>query len=217
MPTLRTVRAQVSDFEEMSIKYIPRSQIKFWKDNPRKNDKAAVKLADLIRKNGLKSPVNIWDKNMTAYKGNTTLKALDLIKSQGARDGDHPSIRPIVAGKDFNVPVIKHQFASEEDAKVYGLSDNKASEYAEWDEDILAQMMGAKSMTPHLTGTGFEEKEIQGILWMPDRGRLDRNEETDKGMLGKIQIFCRPEDKEELYGILLQWAADCGFQDVVVK
>lgn len=185
----------------LEIVYVQRKQIKLWKDNPRKNDKAAIELAELIRKNGLRSPVNLWEKNMTAYKGNTTLKALDLVNGN----------------QDYEVPVILHAFKGEDEAKAYGLSDNKASEFAEWDEDVLAQMMGSKTMQPLLAATGFREKEIQNILWLPDGSRFDKHEETDSGMLSKIQIFCAPEDKDALMEVLRSWAPDCGFQNVVIK
>lgn len=200
MPKLREPENRVQDPAELKIEYILRSRIHLWKDNPRKNDKAAVELAALIRQNGLRSPVNVWRKNMTAYKGNTTLKALDLINGKN----------------DYQVPVIFHYFPSEAAAKAYGLSDNKASEFAEWDEDLLAQMMSSKTMEPLLGTTGFKEKEISSILWIPDKDRLNR-EETDSGMLGKLQLFCRPEDKEEITNLLRDWAESSGFQDIIIK
>ncbi len=57
---------------KMAVVYLPRKQIKFWEDNPRRNDKAAPKLAELIRKNGLKSPLALWKKTNVVYKGRIT-------------------------------------------------------------------------------------------------------------------------------------------------
>ncbi len=186
---------------KMAVVYVPRSKIKFWEENPRRNDKAAPKLAELIRKNGLKSPLSLWKKNNVVYKGNTTLKALDLLNG----------------GKNYDVPCLLHDFKDEAAAIAYGLSDNKASEFAEWDEDILANMLASKSLKPNLGATGFETKEIANLTWTPHDERLDRTEDTDAGMSAKIQIFCRPEDKEEVLELLRGWAEESGFEDVVVK
>lgn len=195
MAELRTSSAK------MSLVYVPRNQIKFWAGNPRRNDKAAPRLAELIRKNGMKSPLVLWKKNMVVYKGNTTLKALDLLNE----------------GKNYEVPCLLQDFKDEAAAVAYGLSDNKASEFAEWDEDILADMLASKSLKPNLEATGFQTKEIANLLWLPDDSRLDKVTDTDEGMSAKIQIFCQSEDKEAVMEILRSWAEDSGFENVVVK
>ncbi len=198
----KTMPAVLKKANELQITYVPRKQIKFWKNNPRKNDRAAARVADLIRQRGMRSPINLWAKNMTVYKGNTTLKALDLIHGT----------------QDYEVPCILHQFTSEAEAEAYGLSDNKASEFAEWDDDILAGLLASKDMKPFLAGTGFQEKEIANLLWIPDEARMSKVEETDSGMSARIMVFQVPlTDKEEIMQILKEWAANSGFEGIVIK
>ena len=143
MPTLKSkppVSAEPAD-TQLQIVYISRTNIKFWEDNPRRNDKAALEVAEIIRQNGMKSPINLWKKDYVVYKGNTSLKALDLLHKAGVK------VKGIkYDGKEWFVPVILHEFASQEDANKYGLADNKAGEFSEWDDDLLANMMSNKKM-----------------------------------------------------------------------
>jgi len=196
----------------LSITYLARSAINFWKENPRRNDKAAREVAELIEKNGFKSPINLWKKDMVVYKGNTSLKALDLLHAAGKK----------IRGIDYkngvpHIPVILHDFADKEAAVKYGLADNKASEFAEWDDDILAGLLASKSMRNDLAATGFTEKDVANLNWEPDQTRLKNIKETDEGMLAKIVIHCKPEDKEQISALLSEWAEGSGFEGVIVK
>ncbi len=137
---------------EMKVDYVPIDSVKLWTENPRKNEKAAPQLAELIKEHGIKSPLVVWRKDKTIYKGNTTYKALKLLGWQ-------------------NVPVIFHDFPSKAAATAYGIADNKASEYAGWDTEILAGIMRSESFTAHTktreglkAATGFSERSIAKLF-----------------------------------------------------
>lgn len=208
MATLKTAPVETS----LAITYVARDKINFWADNPRRNDKAALEVSTLILKNGMKSPINLWKKDMVVYKGNTSLKALDLLHKAGKRI---VGIRYI--GNVPHIPVILHEFTDKEAAVKYGLADNKASEFAEWDDDILAGLLASKSMRSDLSATGFTEKDVANLNWEPDKTRLRDIKETDAGMLAKIVVHCKPEDKEGISALLSEWAEGSGFEGVIVK
>lgn len=127
------------------VKVVPIDSVKLWSENPRKNDKAVNKLAKILKKHGIKSPLVVWEKNNTIYKGNTTWKAA---KQAGFK----------------SIPVAFVHFPSKEAAHAYALADNKASEWTDWDHDILTKMMSSNSFQRiDLSTTGFTEKEIKSL------------------------------------------------------
>jgi hypothetical protein len=137
---------------EMRIEYVDIDTIHLWKENPRKNEKAAPQVAQLIEEHGIKSPLVVWRKDRTIYKGNTTYKALRLLNWK-------------------MVPVIFHDFPTKAAATAYGIADNKASEYAGWDREVLAGIMKSDALVKHAGDaegmkrtTGFSEREIDGIF-----------------------------------------------------
>ena len=128
------------------VKILPLKSIKLWKDNPRKNEKSSEKLAELLKKHGVRTPVVVWKKDMTIYKGNTTFKACKLAGIK-------------------TIPVILADFTSKSAAVAYALADNKASEWAEWDDQILKQLLESKEMVnlDLAVHTGFSEKELNAF------------------------------------------------------
>lgn len=112
---------------KFSIKETPIKEIKLWKENPRKNDEAVPKLMEIIKEHGVRSPIVAWSKNKTIYKGNTTYKACLKLGLK-------------------TVPVIFAEFKSEADAIAYAVADNKASEWAEWDDNVLVKLLTDRKM-----------------------------------------------------------------------
>lgn len=133
------------------IKKVPIDSVTPWKDNPRKNDKAVPRLMKLLETHGQITPIVVWTKTGDIYKGNTTWKAL---KKLGAK----------------KVLVLFYNFQSKAEATAYAISDNKASEWSEWDDDVLRKLMSDSKMSS-LAGsnediemlTGFNEKEYLSL------------------------------------------------------
>jgi hypothetical protein len=190
---------------DMVVQWVPRSKLNFWKENPRKNDAAAKELAESIRIQGMQTPIVVWTKDMCVYKGNTTLKALDIINKW----------RPGAA--DYNVPCLMRNWASKAEATAYGLADNRLGENSEWDKDKLILLTSSESMKPLLTYTGFKEKDLNALGWMPNLKRMNDIDETDEGMAGIVKVQCKPEDAADIKATLAAWAKDCGYENVRVK
>lgn len=104
--------------------------------NPRVNDNAVDKVANSIREFGFKSPI-IIDEHNVIICGHTRLKAA---KKLGLKE----------------VPVIVARDLTDEQIKAYRLVDNKVSELAEWNEELLKLELGELG---DLREFGFEELE----------------------------------------------------------
>ena len=130
---------------------LPVSKVKLWKENPRRNEVAIHKLEAIIKIHGVRSPLVVWKKNMTVYKGNTTLKAC---MNLGIKE----------------IPVVLADFADEKSAIAYAIADNKASEWAEWDDKILVNLLTDRKMlnTEGLQASlGFGETEFKSLIAPP--------------------------------------------------
>lgn len=88
-----------------------------YEKNPRKNDKAVTYVANSIKEFGFKVPL-VVDGHMTVICGHTRLKAAKKL------------------GID-KVPCVIADDLTEEQIKAFRLADNKVSEQAEWDFDLL--------------------------------------------------------------------------------
>jgi hypothetical protein len=129
------------------IEVVPIDSVRLWGDNPRKNDKAVKRLQKILKVHGQVTPIVVWRKDGTIRKGNTTWKSM---KANG----------------DKTIAVLFKDFKSEADATAYAIADNKSSEFAEWDDNILAKLMESAELTSEhdLESLGFTEKEMASIL-----------------------------------------------------
>lgn len=90
-----------------------------YENNPRKNDEAVDAVAESIKQCGYIAPI-ILDENGVILAGHTRYKALQKLGYEKA-----------------NVIVVKG--LSEEQKRKYRILDNKTSELAGWDYDLLAE------------------------------------------------------------------------------
>jgi len=132
------------------IKVVDIDSIQPWKKNPRKNEKAIDKLAILLKTHGQRTPVVVWGEEYEIYKGNTTWFAM---KKAGFKQ----------------IAVAFANFSSEKDAIAYAISDNKASEWADWDNTTLAELLQGEDFIGMKSGeiskiTGFADKDLKGLL-----------------------------------------------------
>ena len=86
-------------------------------NNPRQNEEAVDKVASSIKKFGFKVPI-VVDKDNEIITGHTRLKAS---KKLGLKE----------------VPTIVAEDLTPAEVKAFRIADNKVSEYATWDIDLL--------------------------------------------------------------------------------
>lgn len=165
------------------VKLISLDKLKLWQDNPRKNDEGVPKLMKLLKTHGIRSPIVVWKNDMTIYKGNTTYKAA---KKLGWK----------------HLPVALVDFKSKAAAAAYGIADNKSSEFSEWDDELLIEMLSSEMMEKFHGITGFEETELNGLLMHPDLSKLTKIKEETSGLKAIMKIMCKPEKKKEVVEFL---------------
>lgn len=128
-------------------------------------------------------------------------KNLDAIKGSLARFGQQ---KPIVVSKDLVViagngtleaarqlnwktlQVIKSELTGS-DITAYGISDNRTSELAEWDDEALNKVLeGLKLENFDLGSIGFDDKDLERLFPKFDAGSIDDQGKLDE----KKKIIC---------------------------
>lgn len=125
----------------MQIEKIQVGKLIPYENNPRKNDKAVIKVANSIREFGFINPI-VVDKNNVVVAGHTRLKAALKLKMD-------------------SVPCIRVDVLSDEQVKAFRLADNKLAELAEWDADFLEKEL-ADIVDIDMSDFGFEALGDEG-------------------------------------------------------
>lgn len=102
---------------ELKIEYVDIDSIKPYENNPRHNEEAIPYVMNSIKEFGFKNPI-IIDKNNVIIAGHTRLESA---KRLGMKE----------------VPIIHADDLTEEQVKAFRLADNKVSEKAEWNFELL--------------------------------------------------------------------------------
>lgn len=123
------------------------SEITPYENNPRRNDDAVEYVANSIREFGWKVPIVI-DRDGVIIAGHTRYKAAQKL------------------GYD-TVPCIMADDLTPEQVKAYRLADNKVSEFAEWDFDLLAAELDEIDLD--MSEFGFEPEDLDESEEIPDR------------------------------------------------
>ena len=162
------------------------NDIKPYEKNSRKNDNAVKYVVNSIKKFGFKSPIVI-DKNNVIVCGHTRYKASKKLGLE-------------------KVPCIVADDLTDEQIKAYRLADNKVSELAEWDIDLLGEELDdifnidMSDFGFDLTEEEEEETEIiedevpqevepvakQGDIWQLGRHRLMCGNSLDQCDIDKL-------------------------------
>ena len=128
----------------MEIVYKKLNEIKPYEKNPRKNDEAVEYVANSIKEFGFKVPIVI-DKSGIIVAGHTRYKAS---KKLGLEE----------------VPCVIADDLTDEQIKAFRLADNKVSEKAKWNKDLL--MAEIMDLNIDMSDFGFEEEkeeeEVEG-------------------------------------------------------
>ena len=127
--------------EEIVYKKV--SELKLNPNNPRKNDDAVDVIAKSIEKYGFKNPL-IIDENNVVWCGNTRLKASKKLKLK-------------------EVPCIVASDLTEEQIRELALIDNKSSEIADWDYDLLKEELNVLDLSDFDLSWGIIDEEDVNI------------------------------------------------------
>ena len=161
--------------------------IKPYEKNPRKNDSAVDAVANSIREFGFRVPVVI-DKDGVIVCGHTRYKAAKKLKLD-------------------TVPCVIADDLTEEQIKAYRLADNKVSELAEWDIDLLGEELDG-IFDIDMSDFGFdlseEEEKIEVIEDEVPEEVEPVAKQGDIWQLGRHRLMCGDStsvtDVEKLMG-----------------
>ncbi len=171
------------EVKEMNIKdVIP------YEKNPRKNDEAVKYVAQSIKEFGFKVPIVI-DKDNVIVAGHTRLKAAKKLGLE-------------------TVPCIVADDLSEEQIKAFRLADNKVSEKAEWDFDLLNLELG-DILSIDMSCLGFdmnlieEEPEIEEDDYEVEVPSEPKAKLGDIYQLGNHRLMCGSSTDVEMVNKLI--------------
>lgn len=152
------------------------SEIIPYANNPRNNEAAVNAVANSIREFGFKSPIVI-DKNKVVVCGHTRLLAA---KKLGLKE----------------VPCVMADDLTDEQIKAYRLADNKVSELASWDLDLLKiEMDGIEDIDMSLFGfddVSEDDDEPAEIIEddVPEAPEIAKTKKGDIYILGEHRLMC---------------------------
>lgn len=128
----------------MNIQTIDIKDLKPYEKNPRKNDDAVKYVAESIKQFGFKVPIVI-DKDNVIVAGHTRYKACKKLGIE-------------------QVPCVIADDLTDEQIKAFRIADNKVSEYAEWDYELLDEELSDIidiDMSDFAFDLDFEDEEIE--------------------------------------------------------
>lgn len=166
------------------IVYKKTSELKLNAKNPRKNDTAVETVVKSIQEFGFKNPL-IVDSTGTVWCGNTRLKAARKLGIE-------------------EVPCIVADDLTEEQIRKLALIDNKSSEIAEWDFELLKDELADLDMDEFDLDWGIDEalgieKEVEEDDFDVDEAIPDEPKAKlgDIYILGEHRLMCGDSTKEE--------------------
>lgn len=144
---------------KLKIKYVNIKDLKMNKKNPRKNEGAVDKVAKSITEFGFANPILIDDKN-TIIAGHTRLKAASKL------------------GLD-QVPTVKLSHLTPAQANALMIADNKLNELAEWDDELLKELLHELPETLDVEALGFDLDEIEKMIGVGTSENFDEAQEDE--------------------------------------
>lgn len=184
---------------ELKIEYINIAKLIPYINNPRINDNAVDKVAASIKEFGFKNPIIIDNENVIVA-GHTRMLAS---RKLGLKE----------------VPVIKADDLSEKQIKAFRIADNKTSEFAEWDMELLEiELEGLDDIF-----TGFDAAEFDDIMGIDKEVEEDDFEvevpDEPKSKLGEIyqlgrhRLMCGDSTTDDIELLMNGNKADMLFTD----
>ena len=128
----------------MKIDIIPIEEVIPYARNPRKNEDAISKVASSLQEFGFRQPI-VVDNDNVVIAGHTRLLAAKRLGMERV---------PIHTAKDL----------SDAQIQAYRITDNRSSQEAEWDEDLLRIELGdLRDQDFNLALTAFDEDELERL------------------------------------------------------
>lgn len=205
----------VSRKNDSAAEWVHVDELDPWEKNPRKNDEAAPKLAKLIVKLGFGSALLAWIDPETGRKqiigGHTRKKAVQILQrklpecSKPQRAKWHPdAIRTAETGM---LPVRVRTDLTPAQAHQLAVADNKANEFAKWDEEALIEVLSEFSL-PDVADLGFDASKLDKMA--DDLYGLG-SDEAEVKLDTSFQVVITVENEDDQLAVI-GWAQDNGYK-----
>lgn len=149
----------------MKVKLVQIEKVIPYARNPRKNQGAIGKVAGSIKEFGWQQPI-VVDSEMVVIAGHTRLAAAQSLSMD-------------------KVPIVVAENLSPSQVKAYRLADNRVSQEAEWDDELLSlELQDLLEKNYNLDLLGFNEDEIENLN---DNINFEAGSEIDQGRLDKLE------------------------------
>lgn len=159
----------------MKIKQVAINEVIPYARNPRKNTDAITKVAASLKEYGWQQPI-VVDKEMVVIAGHTRLEAARKLGME-------------------NVPVQIADNLTDAQVKAYRIADNRVSQEAEWDIDLLKIELGdLDDLDFDLLLTGFDDDELNAMLV----------EAVEEGLTDDDEVPAAPENPISVLGDIWQ-------------
>ena len=170
---------------KLQIVYMQIADLKPYKFNPRKNEKAIGVVCESIKEFGFLIPV-VVDQNKELICGHTRIESAKIL---GITE----------------IPTIQVEHLTEPQIRAFRLMDNKSTEYATWNVVLLKPEFEFLQDKIDLSKTGFKEAEIHKIMdptTLDSKGDTPGKYQIEQGrvyVLGNHRIICGDSTKEETF------------------
>jgi len=159
----------------MDIQTVGIDEVVPYAKNPRKNDAAVDKVAGSLKEFGWRQPI-VVDAEMVVIAGHTRLAAARKLKLDQV---------PIHIATDLTANQIK----------AYRIADNRVSQEAKWDDDLLALELADLDLENYDLGlTGFDDDELAALM----------AEAVTEGLVDEDQVPPEPETPVTVLGDIWQ-------------
>ena len=202
--------AEATQEGDVAARWVSRSKLHVWADNPRFNDGTPVaRVAASIRRFGWGAPMLARLSNGELVAGHTRWKAVDLLREQWASATDaerrdssewHPDA---VRAVERNEVPVRYGEWNERDSHLLAIADNKLAELAEWNEPVVAELLSEQTLRDALL-TGFTLSDLDEMAASIAGGSGAGEGETPAGRGGqqldgleyRIVIECDNEQQQ---------------------
>lgn len=158
-------------------------------NNPRNNEAAVDRVAASIKEFGFNVPL-VLDKENVIITGHTRHKAAQKLGLE-------------------QVPCIYAEGLTKAQIKAYRIADNKVSEYATWDDELLGiELEQLKELEYDLELTGFDLDDIDNMLNPVEEEPKDLSDEVADTY--EVIVECVNEtEQEQIYNNLISEGYKC--------
>lgn len=173
--------------DKLKIIYKNVDELTPYANNPRNNEMAVEPVANSIKEFGFKVPI-IIDKDGEIVAGHTRLKAAKELELE-------------------EVPCIIADDLTPEQVKAFRLTDNKVSEFADWDFELLEselEMLEISELDFDMSEFGFNSNDLDetfnadASMNINDEGLQGNTNDENKLLFGKTKVIITEDELEML-------------------